>query len=101
MARHARRSKGHEMTRSYLSDEELEAVKALHRDTPYMIRGVSGGMFSIARHYGGMTYQGRRYEYMPDTDECVRADVVKFVAKLRKKQAKADKLPVVQDEIPY
>jgi hypothetical protein len=90
------------MTRAdtYLSDSELDAIQSLHRDAPYMIRGISRGMFSIARHYGGMTYQGRRYEYNPETDECVRSDVVKFVAKLRKakpvESAKAE-----QDELPY
>ena len=90
------------MTRAetYLSGDELAAIQSLPRDTPYVIRGISRGMFSLARHYGGMTYQGKSYEYRAETDECVRRDVVKFVAKLRKEKpvetAKAE-----QDEFPY
>lgn len=90
------------MTRAdtYLSDDELDAIQLLDSDTPYMIRGISQGMFSLARHYGGMTYQGRSYQYMPETDECVRADVVKFVAKMRKAKP-VESTKAEQDEFPH
>lgn len=80
---------------TYLSPDELDAIQSLPRDTPYLIDGISHSMFSIARHYGCMTYQGQHYIYRPETDECVRADVVKYVEKMRKKKpatAKQDEL---------
>lgn len=80
---------------TYLSPDELDAIQSLPRDTPYLIDGISNGMFSLARHYGGITFNGSDYKYFPEHDECVRADVVKYVAKLRKKRpatAKQDEL---------
>ena len=70
---------------SYLTDDELAAIQHMDRSTPYVITGISKGFFSVARHYGGMTYQGREYVYIPPTDECIRMDVIKAVAKMRKK----------------
>lgn len=71
---------------SYLTHEEVQAAYALHRRAPYAICNVSQGFFSIARHYGGMTYQGCAYTYFPEHDECVRDDVLKMVKKMRKKK---------------
>lgn len=83
---------------TYLSDDELDAVQLLDRETPYLISGISQGMFSLARHYGGMTYQGKSYIYLPEHDECVRADVVKAVEKMRKKsKIKPQAVPVTLD----
>jgi hypothetical protein len=53
-----------------------------------VIQDVSHGYFSIARYYGGCTLNGASYTYMPDTDELVREDVLKFIAKLRKTKGK-------------
>jgi hypothetical protein len=75
----------------YLTEQEVAAIQTLHRDVPYAIEGISRGMFSIARHSGGMTYQGFRYVYVPKHDECVRADVHMRVEKMRKKAAQAEK----------
>ena len=72
------------MADSYLTDEELAAAQKLHQRNPYVITGISHGMFSIARHFGGMEYQGESYLYRPESDECVRADVMKFVEKMRR-----------------
>ena len=53
----------------------------LHTRTPFGIQGVSMGQFSIARHYGGIEFNGERYTYFPETDELVRNDVVKWMNK--------------------
>ena len=74
------------MGNSHLTDDEIDALKTsgLHTRTPYVIPDVSHGMFSIARHYGGIQFNGDRYSYVPTTDELVRNDVVKWLAKQRK-----------------
>lgn len=79
---------------SYLTTEELDALQTsdLPRDTPYLIEGVSHGMFSIARHYGGAVYNGESYAYIPTTDELIREDVVKWLAKRRRVVKKAGKV---------
>lgn len=68
----------------YLTADEVQAAQSLHKRSPYSITGISQGFFSIARHYGGMDYNGCRYVYVPEHDECIRADVFKMVAKMRK-----------------
>jgi len=71
---------------SYLSDAEVDALQGsgLSRATPFAVRGVSDTMFSIARYYGGLKYNGQHYTYFADTDELIRDDVLVFVQKLRK-----------------
>lgn len=70
---------------SYLSEEDLAAIGAkLHTNAPYLIGGVSRGMFSVARFSGGCKFQGYSYTYIRETDELVRNDVMKAVAKMRK-----------------
>ena len=56
----------------------------LHRKTPFGITGVSRSQFSIARHYGGINYNGERYTYFCSTDELVRDDVLKWKKKTKK-----------------
>lgn len=73
---------------SYLSAAELDAIQHMHKRSPFVITGVSYSIFSVARHYGGMTYQGDEYAYLPATDECVRRDVIKAVEKLRRNTKK-------------
>ena len=72
---------------SYLSADEVQAATALHTRAPYALCQVSNGFFSIARHYGGLTFQGCDYTYMQGHDECLRDDVLRLVTKLRKKPA--------------
>ena len=72
---------------SYLTADEVQAAQSLRKQAPYAVCGVSQGFSSIARHYGGMTYQGCHYTYMPGHDECVRDDVLRLVTKMRKKPA--------------
>lgn len=75
---------------SYLSADEVQAAQSLHKRAPYSLCDVSHGFFSIARHYGGLTFQGCDYTYMPGHDECVRNDVLLMVTKMRKAGQKAD-----------
>lgn len=51
---------------------------------PERICNVSQTQFSVARFYGGATYQGQRYIYDPTTDELVRTDILKAEQKARK-----------------
>lgn len=60
----------------------------LHRKTPFGMTGVSYGQLSIARHYGGIEYNGESYTYFAETDELVRNDVLKWRKKESKKGAK-------------
>lgn len=71
---------------SYLTQEEIDALQTseLSRKAPFLIRGVSQGYFSVARLYGGMKYNGASYDYLPETDECIREDVRKFIHESRK-----------------
>ena len=57
----------------------------LHRKTPFGIRNVSMTQLSIARHYGGIKYNGDEYTYLPKTDELIRNDVLKWQRKNAKK----------------
>lgn len=50
----------------------------LHRRTPYGMANVSMTQLSIARHYGGIKYQGDDYTYFHESDELVRDDVLKW-----------------------
>lgn len=74
------------ITQSYLTDLEVDALQTskLSRKTPFLIRGVSCGYFSVARHYGGAKFNGFDYTYMPTSDELVRADVVQWIEKRRR-----------------
>lgn len=81
---------------SYLTADEVQAAQKLHQRAPYALCNVSMGFFSIARHYGGLTYQCCHYTYIPGHDECVRDDVLRLVTRLRKKTAGKKETPVQQ-----
>lgn len=85
----------------HMTGAEFEALQLskLDRATPFVIGGVSQSQLSIARHYGGCKFQGRNYSYLPLTDELLRDDVVKWLAKHRKAQKKvgADTTPTQQE----
>lgn len=74
----------------HMTEAEIDALQAtkLDRATPFVICGVSQTQLSIARFYGGCKFQGRNYSYIPTTDELLRDDVVKWLAKHRKAQRK-------------
>lgn len=69
-----------------LTDDELDAIQSLPRDTPYQIRNVSHGHLSIARHYGGCRFNGAEYVYDPTDDTLTRNDVLKLVMRGRRKK---------------
>lgn len=74
----------------YMTAEEIDSLQEtkLDRATPFVICEVSRSQLSIARFYGGCKFQGRNYSYIPTTDELLRDDVVKWLAKHRKAQRK-------------
>jgi len=76
---------------SYLTDAELAALQESSLDpfTPFVIGDVSCTQLSIARHYGGCTYGGREYFYIPTTDELMREDVVRWITARREAERKA------------
>ena len=82
----------------YLSTAEVLAAQSLHRKAPYSITNTSSTIFSLARHYGSIKYQGYWYVYIPEHDECVRDDVLKMVKKIRRdaKKAAQGKAPVTR-----
>jgi len=57
----------------------------LSRKAPFGVTSVSTSQFSIARHYGGIRFNGEDYTYFPDTDELVRDDVLKWQGKNKPK----------------
>lgn len=77
------------MAESYLLESEVEALQSsgLHRKTPYVIQDVSRSQFSIARHFGGATFNGDHYDYVPTFDELIREDVVQWLLKHRDTKA--------------
>jgi hypothetical protein len=88
---------------SYLTAEEVQAAQLLHQRAPYALCHVSDGFFSIARHYGGLTYNNCSYTYVPEHDECVRDDVLRMVTARRKAAAaaaRADEAAAPQTELP-
>ena len=62
-------------------------------EPPERIYGWLDSQLSIARHYGGMTYQGQHYmiAYHEDGQPLVRDDVIKREAKKAGESAKAEK----------
>ena len=61
----------------------------LDRRAPFMVRGFSQTQFSITRHYGGVVFKGQHYTYLPATDELIRDDVAKWLAKRRMEERKS------------
>ena len=78
--------------KSHISEQELSAINSSGLNfsvAPAIIRGVSSSQFSVARHFGGCRAFGKHYIYVPSTDELIRDDVVKLLAKIRKADASA------------
>ena len=55
----------------------LEACP-LPRKTPFGMTNVTMTQFSIAQYYGACSFNGERYTYLPDTDELIRDDVLRW-----------------------
>jgi hypothetical protein len=71
----------------------------LHRRTPFGMMNVSMTQMSIARFFGGITYNGDRYVYNAITDELIRSDVQKWITKRERAAKKAAKKADQQTEI--
>lgn len=73
-----------------LTEHELLALqeppKPLAYEPPWQFFGVSRTQLSIARHYGGIKYDGHGYTYDPTDDSLTRNDVLKAVMKMRRKK---------------
>ena len=63
----------------------------LHKKTPFGIKNVSQTQLSIARHYGGIKYNGQEYTYFPKKDELIRNDVLKWKKSNEKKTTPKEK----------
>lgn len=70
-------------------------VKRLPRFAPFVIRGVCGSQFSIARCSGGCNAYGHYYQYDPSRDELIREDVMqawgKYCAQVAREKREARK----------
>lgn len=79
----------------YLTDEDITALQTsdLHTNSPFAIAGVSHGIFSVARYYGGCKIQGASYTYFAESDELVRDDVLKWIRRFRKAKANNNESP--------
>lgn len=78
------------------TDPEIQAMneQLANKSAPFIITGVTGSMFSTARHYGGMKFRGFEYDFNAIEDALYRRDVVKWLKANRKNQAhKPDKKP--------
>ena len=60
---------------------------------PERIYGWLNSQLSVARHYGGMTYQGHDYQtaYLEEGQPLVRVDVIKRELKEQSKQKKLER----------
>lgn len=65
---------------------------------PEEIHGVSMSQFSIARHYGGIQYNGQHYIYDPREDKLIRWDIFNARAKAAKEAAKAKPKPDAEQQ---
>lgn len=77
---------------TYLTDEEKSALQQsdLPGETPFMFGNVTPSQLSIARYSMGCRYNGSVYEYIPQTDELIREDVMKWIKNFRASIKKGD-----------
>lgn len=80
---------------SYFTPDEKERLsfEFMGKGDTIGFMDVSHTQFSIARFYGGITYQGRHYVYFPEHDELWRDDVLAMVHGWRRTDAMAKELP--------
>lgn len=69
---------------SYLTEPEWHAAFAhFGMGDALAYAEVTHTQLSVARHFGGATVNGATYYYIAQTDELVRADVFKWVHRVR------------------
>lgn len=80
---------------SYLTDDEKARLQQEWTDLSATLglANVSQTQFSIARHFGGIRFQGHQYVYFQEHDELWRDDVLKMVHGWRRTDAMAKELP--------
>jgi len=59
-------------------------MKKVMQQEVKVIMNVSMGYFSVARHTGGCTYQGKEFIYIPPEDALIRRDLIKEYNKAKK-----------------
>lgn len=65
-------------------------------EAPEEIRNVSQSQFSVARHYGGCTFQGKSYHYDAERDALVRMDV--WTQRIKEDKAEAKRYAKAERE---
>lgn len=65
-----------------LKKYEAELKARFNADETIAIPECSHTQFSVARFYGGCTFNGKAFIHNPTDDSLIRSDVVKFVSKL-------------------
>ena len=80
-----------------LDQSHIDLLKTcpLPKKPSYAIGFVTETQFSIARHYGGAKVQGKDYTYLPEGDQLVRDDVLKW---LQKQKSNKTETTVVNDQ---
>lgn len=71
-----------QITIETLKKYEAELKARFNADETIAIPQCSETKFSVARHCGGCTYNGKAFIHNPTDDSLIRNDVLKFVAKL-------------------
>lgn len=66
-------------------------VKTNKADAPERIPHVSHTQLSIAKHYGGITYNGASYTYIAEDDCLVRNDVFRRDEKAKQQWARSER----------
>lgn len=76
-----------------ITDDEVAVLNLtdLDRKVPFVITSVTGSMFSTARHYGGIKFQGFEYDFNAIEDALYRRDVVQWLTAYRREATKAAK----------
>ena len=66
-------------------------VKTSNSRAPERIFHVSHGQLSIARHFGGITYNGASYTYIAEDDCLIRNDVFRRDKAEQQKHARSER----------
>ena len=77
------------MTKEKIKDEILDQIE--NPEHPPKFYRISQTQMSIARHYGGIVFNGKQYIYNPIDDTLTREDVWKK-ENMKKKKSKKKKL---------
>lgn len=83
-----------------LTPEEIAMLRERFTSLPPLqIGNVSQTQLSIARHYGGCSYNGHHYVYDPTDDTLMRDDAFRAVMRKRRETEKAAKAAETSGEL--